>query len=513
MAANVPAPFWGVKKSNRSRTVPPYHPREVDFGMSDGTDTSLWISGAWRAAAKTFTVSNPATGEPLAEVADASRDDARAAIGSAAAALPAWSATPGLERARVLRRAEALLLERASDLGRTLTLEGGKPLPEARGEIAYAASFFGWFAGEAERTYGRVIPASTAAKRLLALRQPVGVVGAITPWNFPAAMVTRKIGPAIAAGCTVVLKPAEQTPLTALKIAAIMGEAGLPPGVCNVIPTRDPGPVGTELLQNTDVRKITFTGSTEVGKYLAREAAATVKRVSLELGGHAPFIVFADADIDAAARGAVISKFRNAGQTCVCANRFYVHTSIADAFLEALTPLVRQLTVGDGTTDGVQVGPLIDAAGVQKVESHVRDAVSAGARVLTGGGRPSHLARGNFFAPTLLDRATDSMRVMREETFGPVAPVARFENEAEVLHRANAGPFGLAAYLYTNDLSRAWRVAERLEYGIVGINDPLPAVAQAPFGGYKESGLGREGGTEGMDAFLETKYISTTLSI
>jgi succinate-semialdehyde dehydrogenase/glutarate-semialdehyde dehydrogenase len=481
--------------------------------MSDGNGTSLWISGAWRAASKTFTVTNPATGEALAQVADGSRDDARAAISSAAAALPAWSATPGLERARILRRAEALLIERANDLGRTLTLEGGKPLAEARGEIAYAASFFGWFAGEAERTYGRVIPASTPSKRLLALRQPVGVVGAITPWNFPAAMVTRKIGPAIAAGCTVVLKPAEQTPLTALRIAAIMSEAGLPPGVCNVVPTHDPGPVGAELLENTDVRKITFTGSTEVGKYLAREAAGTVKRVSLELGGHAPFIVFADADIDAAARGAIISKFRNAGQTCVCANRFYVHASVADAFLEALTPLVRQLTVGDGTADGVQIGPLIDAAGVQKVESHVRDAVSAGARVVVGGNRPPHLPRGNFYAPTLLDRATDSMRVMREETFGPVAPIARFENEAEVLHRANAGPFGLAAYLYTNDLSRAWRVAERLEYGIVGVNDPLPAVAQAPFGGYKESGLGREGGTEGMDAFQETKYISTALTI
>ena len=479
--------------------------------MANSDGTSLWIDGAWRAAAGTFTVSNPATGEPLAEVADASRTDARAAIESAAAALPAWSATPGLERARVLRRAEALMLERATELGRTLTLEGGKPLAEARGEIAYAASFFAWFAGEAERTYGRVIPASTANKRLLALRQPVGVVGAITPWNFPAAMVTRKIGPALAAGCTVVLKPAEQTPLTALNIVALMTEAGLPPGVCNVIPTHDPGPVGTELLQHPAVRKITFTGSTEVGKYLAREAAATVKRVSLELGGHAPFIVFADADIDAAAQGAIVSKFRNAGQTCVCANRFYVHASVADAFLEALTPLVRALTVGDGTLDGVQVGPLIDTAGVQKVEAHVRDATTSGARVLVGGSRPPHLTRGNFYAPTLLDGATDTMRVMREETFGPVAPVARFESEAEVLRRANAGPFGLAAYLYTNDLSRAWRVAERLEYGIVGVNDALPSVAQAPFGGYKEAGLGREGGTEGMDAFLETKYISTVI--
>ena len=357
-------------------------------------------------------------------------------------------------------------------------------------------------------SYGRVIPASQTGKRLLALRQPVGVVGAITPWNFPAAMVTRKIAPAIAAGCTVVLKPAEQTPLTALNIAAVFAEAGLPAGVLNVVPTSDPGPVGTELLRHPVVRKITFTGSTEVGKYLAREASASVKRVSLELGGQAPFIVFGDADIEAAARGAVATKFRNAGQTCVCANRFFVHSSVADRFLEAFTPLVRALTVGDGTADGVQIGPLIDAAAVRKVESHVQDAVKQGARALVGGSRPTHLPRGHFYAPTVLGAVTDSMRVMREETFGPVAPVTAFETEEEVLRRANAGPFGLASYLYTADLSRAWRVAERLEYGIVGVNDPIPSTAQAPFGGLKESGLGREGGVEGMEAFLETKYVS-----
>lgn len=472
------------------------------------SEERLWINGEWRPARRTFTVHNPATLAPLAEVADASRDDVRSAVDAAAAALARWAATPAPERARILRKAESLMMEQAEELGRTLTLEGGKPLAEARGEISYAASFFGWFAGEAERVYGRIIPASVLGKRLMAIHLPVGVVGAITPWNFPAAMITRKVGPAIAAGCTVVLKPAEQTPLTALRIASILHEAGLPPGVLNVVPTSDPKPAGAELLENPVVRKITFTGSTEVGKYLAREAAASVKRVSLELGGHAPFIVFADADIEAAAKGAIISKFRNAGQTCVCANRFYIHSSVVGPFLDALTPLVRDLRVGDGTAEGVQIGPLIDAAAVKKVESHVQDAVASGAQLVVGGSRPANTGSGYFFSPTLLSRVTDSMRVMREETFGPVAPVAAFETVDEVVARANAGPFGLAAYVYTRDVSRAWRVAERLEYGIVGVNDPLPSTAQAPFGGFKESGLGREGGTEGMAAFLETKYVS-----
>ncbi len=472
---------------------------------------SLLIGGQWRPGGRTFAVRNPATGEIIADVADGTREDARDAIDAAADAMPGWAATPAPTRARILRRAESLMLERGDALARTLTLEGGKPLAEARGEIAYAASFVGWFAGEAERTYGRLIPASSGTKRLLVLRQPVGVVGAITPWNFPAAMVTRKIAPAIAAGCTVVLKPAEQTPLTALAIARIFADAGLPAGVCNVVPTRDPHEVGAELLANPLVRKITFTGSTEVGKYLAREAAATVKRVSLELGGHAPFIVFEDADLDAAAKGAIASKFRNAGQTCVCANRLYVHASVVEPFLERLTPLVQALTVGDGMQPGIQIGPLIDEAAVQKVESHVDDAVASGARVVVGGERPAHLERGHFYAPTVLTDVTDGMRVMREETFGPVAPVAAFETESEVIERANAGPYGLAAYFYTRNLARAWRVSEQLEYGIVGVNDPIPSVAQAPFGGFKESGLGREGGTEGMDAFLETKYVSTTI--
>src|SRR5580704_1026566 len=462
-------------------------------------------------AAKTFAVHNPATLEHLADVADATAEDARDAIEAASRAMPAWTAVPAIERARVLRRAEALMLERADALGRTLTLEGGKPLAEARGEIAYAASFFGWFAGEAERVYGRTIPASQASKRLMVLRQHVGVVGAITPWNFPAAMVTGKVGPAIAAGCSVVLKPAEQTPLTAIAIAEVLAEAGLPAGVLTVVTTSDPAAVGNELLKSSLVRKITFTGSTEVGKYLMREASDSVKRVSLQRGGHAPVIVFADADIEAAARGAITSKFRNAGQTCVCANRIYVHASVAKAFTEAFVPLVAALKVGNGVDAGVQIGPLIDQAGVNKVEAHVRDATSHGAHVRVGGQRPAERDHGYFFEPTVLTDVRDDMLVMREETFGPVAPIATFDSEDEVLERANRGPFGLAAYFYTRDLSRAWRVSERLQYGIVGINDPLPSTAQAPFGGYKESGLGREGGSEGMEAFLETKYVSMGL--
>jgi succinate-semialdehyde dehydrogenase / glutarate-semialdehyde dehydrogenase len=463
------------------------------------------------AAAPVFAVRNPATWELVADVPNATRDDARLGVAAAARALPAWAATPALERARVLRRAESLMIERADRLADTMTREGGKPLAEARGEIVYAASFFGWFAGEAERIYGRVIPASVATKRLVTIRQPVGVVAAITPWNFPAAMVTRKVGPALAAGCTVVLKPAEQTPLTAIAIAGILTEAGLPPDVLTVLPTNDPAAIGAEFLESPIVRKITFTGSTEVGKYLMREAASSVKRVSLELGGHAPFIVFADADIDAAARGAIASKFRNAGQTCVCANRLYVHASIVGAFTEALRPLVAALKLGNGLDAGVHIGPLIDDAGLKKVEAQVTQATAAGARILVGGHRPSTFDRGYFFEPTILTNVTDDMLVMREETFGPVAPIAAFDREDDVVARANRGPFGLAAYIYTRDLARTWRVAEALEYGIVGINDPLPSVAQAPFGGLKESGLGREGGLEGMDAFLETKYLSMTI--
>jgi succinate-semialdehyde dehydrogenase/glutarate-semialdehyde dehydrogenase len=468
---------------------------------------SLLIAGQWQEARASFLVDDPATLETVGFAADGTPEHARAAIEAAHAALGAWAATPAPERAAILRRCADLMLRDREDLARTLTREGGKPLSEARGEIAYAASFFTWFAGEAERLYGRVIPASQPGKRLLSLRSPVGVVAAITPWNFPAAMVTRKIAPALAAGCTVVLKPAEQTPFTALAIARLMLEAGVPAGVLNVVTTSDPGPVGVELLENPLVRKLTFTGSTEVGKYLAREAAGTVKRVSLELGGHAPFIVFPDADLDAAATGALRAKFRNAGQTCVCANRLYVHESVIEAFLERFTAKVRTLRVAPGLEDGSEIGPLIDDHGLEKVEAHVAEAVAAGARVLSGGRRPEGLG-GRFFQPTVLAGVDDGMRVMREETFGPVAPVAAFGDEADVVRRANEGPYGLAAYLYTRDLARAWRVAEALDYGIVGVNDPVPSTAQAPFGGFKESGLGREGGSEGIEAFLETKYVS-----
>ena len=459
------------------------------------------------APAASFEVLNPATLEPVGRAPDGTREDARQAILAAHAAMPAWAATPAPGRARILRRAEALMLERQDALARTLTLEGGKPLAEARGEVAYAAGFLGWYAGEAERVYGRVVPASVPGKRLLVLRGPVGVVAAITPWNFPAAMVTRKLAPALAAGCAVVLKPAEQTPLTALAIVGILREAGVPDGVLGIVTTSDPAAVGRELLESPLVRKLTFTGSTEVGKLLAREAAATVKRVSLELGGHAPLIVFEDADLDAAARGAMASKFRNAGQTCVCANRIYVHESVLEPFLERLIPLVEGLRVGNGLDDGVQVGPLIDDAGLAKVEAHVSEALASGARLAAGGGRPAGLP-GTFYRPTVLTGVTDDMRVMREETFGPVAPVLAFRDEADVVRRANAGPYGLAAYLFTRDLSRAWRVSEALEYGIVGVNDGVPSTVQAPFGGFKESGLGREGGSEGLEAFLETKYVS-----
>ncbi len=467
----------------------------------------LLIGQNWIEATGSFAVDNPATLETIGQAADGTRAQTKAAIEAAHAAGPAWAATPAPERAKILRRIEALMTQHTDELARILTLEGGKPFAEAKGEIGYASSFMTWFAGEAERIYGRMVPASVPNKRLMVLRQPVGVVAAITPWNFPAAMVTRKLAPALAAGCTVVLKPAEQTPFTAIRILELMLEAGVPAGVVNLITSCDPREVGAEMLENPLVRKITFTGSTEVGKYLAQESAKTVKHVSLELGGHAPLIVFEDADLEAAARGALASKFRNAGQTCVCANRLYIHESVQDKFLEIFTPLVQALKVGDGLESGVQIGPLIDAQGLEKVEAQVLEAVGAGAKVIAGGGRPDGL-KGRFYQPTILTNVQDSMRIMYEETFGPVAPIISFKTDEEVLRRANDGPFGLAAYFFTQNLSRAWKVAEGLEYGIIGCNDAMPGIAQAPFGGYKESGTGREGGSEGMEAFLETKYVS-----
>jgi len=481
-----------------------------------GTKTyGLFVDGQWQPAqsGQTFPVTDPGTGETIAFVADAGAEDTRRAIEAAHRAFPAWSRTPALARGRILRRVAALMRERKEPLARQLTREMGKPIQEARSEIEYAAGFLDWFAGEGERIYGDIIPHWTPGKRHFVIKQPVGVVAAITPWNFPAAMVTRKVAPALAAGCTVVLKPAEQTPLTALALAELFAEAGLPPGVLNIITASDPRPVGEELLHNELVRKITFTGSTEVGKYLMREAAGQVKRVSLELGGHAPVIVFDDADLDKAVQGTLASKFRNMGQTCVCANRIFVQRGILDAFAERFAAAVSKLKVGYGLEEDVQVGPLIDAAGLEKVKSHVEDAVAKGARVLTGG----HVITGNgfsggcWYAPTVLVDVHEGMRIMHEETFGPVAPIIAFDTEAEAYRRANDSRYGLAAYVFTENINRALRAAERLEYGIVGINEGLPSTPQVPFGGFKESGIGREGGPYGIHEFVEIKMVGLSI--
>lgn len=471
----------------------------------------LLIGGAWQQTARTFPVTNPATGARLAEVADGGAEETRAAIEAAAAAFPAWAATPAPARAAVLRRAAALMLEQQERLATIMTLEQGKPLAEARGEIAYAASFLTWFAGEAERIYGMTIPASTPTKRLLLLRQPVGIAAMITPWNFPSAMITRKLGPALAAGCTAIVKPAEQTPLSALELGRIFLDAGLPAGALNIVTCQDPTPFADTIFADERVRKVSFTGSTEVGKLLIRQSADTVKRLSLELGGNAPFIVFADADLDGAVRGAIASKFRNAGQTCVCANRIFVERPIYERFAAAFAEQVAALRVGNGLDPATVIGPLIDAQARAKVERHVADALAGGAALLTGGGPYAEGRAGNFWTPTVLANVSAEMLVAREETFGPVAPLIPFDGEEEVLHQANATPFGLAAYCFTRDLGRAWRMAEGLEYGIVGINDPIPSTAQAPFGGYKQSGFGREGGPTGINEYLEEKYVSMVI--
>lgn len=471
-----------------------------------------YIGGQWVNAAsrRTFSVHNPATGEELAQVPDAGAQDAARAVEAAHRAFPHWSTLAAPERAQFLFKARDLMLERKEALGRVLTMEQGKPLKEARGEIEYAAGFFTWYAEEGKRVYGETIPASVPHKRLMVIKQPVGVVAAITPWNFPAAMVTRKIAPALAAGCTVVLKPAEQTPLTAIALFKIFEEVGFPAGVANLITTRDPREVGREFLENALVRMIAFTGSTEVGKLLMRGAAEQVKRVSLELGGHAPFIVFGDADVEKAVAGAMSSKFRNMGQTCICANRIYVHESILEPFTTKLVERVEQLKMGNGLDEGVAVGPLIDEQGFKKVCIHVEDAIAKGAKVFTGGQARTDgpFAQGRFFEPTVLTDVRKGMRILEEETFGPVAPVISFREDAEVIQAANDTPYGLAAYFYSQNVSRCIRVAEQLEYGIIGVNDAMPAVPQAPFGGVKESGVGREGGREGIEEFLEVKLIS-----
>jgi succinate-semialdehyde dehydrogenase/glutarate-semialdehyde dehydrogenase len=478
-------------------------------------DYRLLIGGEWQAATgnATFPVDNPATGAILASVPDAGSSETLAAIEAARAALAAWSATPAPTRAVLLRKVAALMLERRERLATIMTLEQGKPLAEALGEVAYAASFLSWFAGEAERIYGQVIPASTANKRILVLRQPVGVVALITPWNFPAAMLTRKLGPALAAGCTVICKPAEQTPLSALELGKLFVEAGAPPGVVNIITCKDPRPFSETIFSDERVHKVSFTGSTEVGKLLIGQSASTVKRLSLELGGNAPFIVFDDADLEAAVQGAIASKFRNAGQTCVCANRILVQRGIYPRFAEAFTKQVAGLKVGNGLQPGVEIGPLIDRPARAKVERHIANATEGGARILTGGTPWNEMTgrEGTFWTPTVLADVTPKMLVTLEETFGPVAPLIPFSEEEEALQIANNTAYGLAAYFYTRDVSRVIRVAERLEYGIIGANDALPSTAQAPFGGMKQSGLGREGGSVGIDEYLEIKYISLGL--
>ena len=466
-----------------------------------------YIDGVWAGAddGARFEVTDPADGGVLAHVPDMGAAETRRAIDAAAAALPAWRARTAKERAAVLRKWFELILESQDDLAVLMTSEQGKPLAEARGEVAYGAAFIEWFAEEGKRIYGDVIPSHGADKRIVVLKEPIGVVAAITPWNFPIAMITRKAGPALAAGCTMVIKPAEDTPLCALALAALAERAGLPKGVLNIVTTRRAAEVGGELTANPTVRKLSFTGSTEVGKLLMRQCAGTVKKVSLELGGNAPFIVFDDADLDAAVAGAMASKYRNAGQTCVCANRLLVQDGIYDAFAAKLAEAVARLEVGPGLSGEVQQGPLINEDAVVKVETLVADAVGKGARVLCGGRR--HALGGTFYEPTILTGVTAQMRVAREEIFGPVAPLFRFHTEAEAIALANATEFGLAAYFYARDIARVWRVAEGLEYGIVGINEGIISTEVAPFGGVKESGIGREGSKYGIEDYVEMKYL------
>ncbi len=469
------------------------------------------ISNEWVGAAdgRTFAVIDPATDAHIADVPACGPAEVAGAIDAAAGALPAWRSRPAQERAASLRRLFELMRRDEERLAQLLTREQGKPLAEARGEIRYGASFVEWAAEEAKRVYGELIPASLAGKRILVLRQAVGVVAAITPWNFPCAMITRKIAPALAAGCTVVVKPAEQTPLSALALAELCVEAGFPPGVVNVV-TGEPGPIGEAIFADPRVRKVSFTGSTEVGRILIRLAAPNITRLGLELGGHAPFIIFEDADLDAAVSGLMASKFRNAGQTCICANRVYVQRSVREAVLGRLREAVGALRVGAGTDEGVTIGPLIDDEGVAKVERHLADARGRGARILCGGeifSPRAGLAR-RFVRPAIIDGLTPEMLCAREETFGPIVPVATFDTEEEAVALANGSPFGLAAYFYTRDASRLIRVAEALEYGVIGANDGAPSTAQAPFGGVKHSGFGREGGRYGVEEYTELKYVS-----
>ena len=464
-----------------------------------------FIDGEWLAADNeaTITVSNPSTGATLGQVPRMGQAETRRAIEAAERALPAWRELSAKARANALRRWYDLIIENQHDLAHIMTLEQGKPLPEALGEIVFGASYIEWYAEEAKRVYGDIIPGATD-KRLLVIKQPVGVCAAITPWNFPSAMITRKAGPALAAGCTMVIKPASQTPFSALALVYLAEQAGIPKGVLSVV-TGAAAEIAEELTSNPVVRKISFTGSTEIGRQIMEKCAHDIKKVSLELGGNAPFIVFDDADLDAAVEGALASKFRNAGQTCVCANRLYVHDKVYDAFVDKLASAVGALKIGDGFTEGVTLGPLIDGKAVAKVREHIEDALAKGAKVVQGGG--AHAQGANFFEPTILVNVPDTARVAKEETFGPLAPVFRFFNDAEVIAKANDTEFGLAAYFYTANLSRVFRLGEALEYGIVGVNTGIISSEAAPFGGVKASGVGREGSRYGLEDYLEIKYL------
>ncbi|MEJ8824431.1 NAD-dependent succinate-semialdehyde dehydrogenase [Variovorax humicola] len=466
--------------------------------------TRNYIAGEWIDSARHYSVNDPATGQKLADVACAGADEANAAIAAAGLAGASWRRQLARDRGQVLRRWSQLMIERRDDLAALLTAEQGKPLAEARGEVAYAASFLEWFAEEGRRAYGEVVPTHKAGARVIVTKEPVGVVGAITPWNFPLAMVTRKVGAALAAGCTMVLKPSEETPLSAFALAVLGEQAGVPPGVFNVV-SGDAPAIGQAVMASELVRKISFTGSTRVGKLLMRQASDTLKRVSLELGGNAPFIVFDDADIEAAVAGAIASKFRNAGQTCVCVNRFLVQDGIHDRFVERFAEAIRALKVAPGDAAGSEIGPLINAAALAKVERHVADAKGLGARVVVGG--QPHALGGTFYQPTLLTEASPAMQFAQEETFGPIAACFRFRTDDEAIALANDTPFGLSAYFYSRDLARVWDVSERLQVGMVGVNEGLISTEVAPFGGVKESGMGREGSSHGLDDYLNLKYV------
>ena len=468
-------------------------------------ETRAFVAGDWREGASRFPVRNPANGATVAEVADVGVAGAKAAIEAAEAARGAWAARTSKDRGAILKAWARLMLDNADDLGRILCAEMGKPLAEAKGEIAYGASFVDWFAEEGRRVYGDLIPGHLPDKRILVLKQPIGVATSITPWNFPNAMIARKVAPALAAGCGFVARPSELTPLSALAMAVLAERAGVPKGVLSVVTTAEPAAIGQEFCANPKVKKLSFTGSTRVGAILMRQAAEGIKKLSLELGGNAPFIVFDDADLDAAVEGALIAKYRNAGQTCVCANRIYVQRSVHDAFARKLAAAVEKLKVGDGMASGVQIGPLISPSALKKVEAHVEDALALGAKLETGGRR--HPAGNLFYTPTVLSGATSKMRLAREETFGPVAPIFAFDTVDEAIAAANDTDAGLASYFYARDLSRVWKVAEALEYGMVGVNTGLISTAEAPFGGVKTSGFGREGSKYGIDEYLAIKYV------